>query len=704
MSARQNQYQSDRTRAHVLYASRVESHRIALLHTEILETSTMMNGSENDESAMSPLVTAQDRKRKILERRRKEREQQHAENEKSNSSLASLQQMKRRKSDPFSVTTRLFHDEDATPKATKNTLFGAVMQRTSSASTPTKSALGSNSNDNASSLAATPLQNNNSRVSWNDVTTPSSSRSKSFLSANSPCGFALLKVLESVASPFRHKDDDVDASDEKESPEERIIEEWQEGFLRQDTIGVVDWSIKRKLRLECHPGSCLPRTLDWQEALSYWQHPAMYPLPNFDENASSELVMSQSTREVSASMHPSSSLCLSGMVRGRDALLHRLARQDPRLWKQRRNREWQEAFRSLYFKWMQQVEALQQVWENGCDVSPQVVARTYFYAMAPGQTVLFRVGMTEPCNSSDKETSETEKPRILPMVVLSSTSHSLRSKLRSMGAKLVYYHDRNVEFEEAVLERRKPEKVAQDETEEVNQELEALRRAQAHGATAGADVSISTKTKAAQKSPRSLPPLCLLGEDDCIAFFEYYVNTLGRSSNWFKGNGDVPLLLSRKVGHFVHASLQSLAVTSRREANDPHDKSNDHHHAAIQLCGTILPCAMEDLLCTAASRMVQDNTENVQPCKGHDDDIGSHYFVVQAQIHDGEERPNVDSSTTGTAGSRWFNDGVDLCSTIAAIENGPNDCEHGEVVSMVVWDVARPDMIAYKTEPSYRKK
>ena len=49
--------------------------RLTLLHA------TMMNGGDNNDndtkqSALSPLVTAQDRKRMILEWRRKEREQQ----------------------------------------------------------------------------------------------------------------------------------------------------------------------------------------------------------------------------------------------------------------------------------------------------------------------------------------------------------------------------------------------------------------------------------------------------------------------------------------------------------------------------------------------------------------------------------------------------------------------------------------------------
>jgi len=647
----------------------------------------MMNGNENDgNSAMSPLVTAQDRKRMILERRRKEREEQSEYTSRFNAAFSNTTascvafgslQMKRRKSG--ATSSRVFSsNENVTPKAGRSTLFGAVMQRTSSgstnASTPTKlrSIIGNNA-------ASTP----NNRVSWNNVTTPSSSRSKSFLSANSPCGFALLKVLESVTSPFRHKDNE-EGNDEESPVADTKIEEWQEGFLHQDSMGVVDWSIKRKLRLECHPASCLPTASDWQDARSYWQHPAMYPLPMSFQEA--DIEASQSTKEVSATMHPS--LHLSDMVRGRDALLHRLARQDPRLWKQRRNREWQEAFRSLYFKWIQQVEALQQSWENGDDVSPQLVAHTYFYAMAPGQTILFRTSL-EP-------SSDTEKPRIVPMIVLSSTTQHLRSKLRSMGAKLVYYHDRNVEFEEAVLERKKPEKVTEDETEEVHQELEALRRAQAQGETAGADVSIATKTKATTvTSPRSVPPLCLVGEDDCSVFFEVYLNTLGRHSTWLKGNGDVPLLLSRKVGPFAHSSLQSLSVTSRREAND----ETTDHHAAIELRGPILPCAMEELVCTATSRMVQDTPEKGQPSRGQEDDVGSHYFVVQAQAHDGEERPSVDSATTGSAGSRWLNDGSDMYERLSVNEDGASQCDYGEVVSMIVWDIARPNMIAYKTEP-----
>jgi hypothetical protein len=594
--------------------------------------------SENDEqeTAMSPLVTAQDRKRMILERRRKERDafSNAANTTTSQSADTSAIGIKRRRSDTRSK--RLFSSTDE--GTSRSTLYGAVMQRTHALATPTKIL-----HDDASTT--TP-----SRVSWeNTTTTPlSSSRSKAFLSANSPGGFALLKVLDSVASPFRHKDEE--AKDEITSPIKNRLEEWQEAPLG----GIIDWSMKRKLLMECHPGSCLPGGADWEEATRYWQHPAMHPLPQLDEEGGD---MSQS---VSASMHPLAA------VQGRNDLMHRLVRQDPRLWRQRRNREWQEAFRSLYFNWLNQVEILQRQEQACC---PKEITETYFYVMAPGQVVLFRIGM--------------EEDRLVPVIVMSSSTHHLRSKLRSMGAKLLYYSQEREEFNEECLDKKKPA------TEDEANELEELRRAQAHGETAGADVSIATK-KASSK-PKSVPPLCVVGDDGCAAFFEFYLNTFGRCDTcWRTCNGDVPLLLSRKIGPYQHASLQTLAVSNRRST----DSQQNDPHAAIELRGSILPCALQELVSTAARRMMQDTTEEKsQPSP--DDNVGSHYFVVQVQTHD--EKVHATPNDKGTAGSGWLNNGATMS---GKLEAAPSECEHGQVVGMIVWDVVRPNMIAYKTEPA----
>ena len=163
---------------------------------------TMSRDNDEQNTVMSPLVTAQDRKRMILERRRKERDTLSNADNTSQTADTSAFGIKRRRSDTRS--RRLFQSAEDT---NRSSLFGAVMQRTNALATPTKIL---RSHDDSS--ATTP-----SRVSWNDATTTpsSSSRSKSFLTADSPGGFALLKILNSVASPFRHKDKEAEEQAKK---------------------------------------------------------------------------------------------------------------------------------------------------------------------------------------------------------------------------------------------------------------------------------------------------------------------------------------------------------------------------------------------------------------------------------------------------------------------------------------------------------
>ena len=68
-------------------------------------------------------------------------------------------------------------------------------------------------------------------------------------------------------------------------------------------------------------------------------------------------------------------------------------------------------------------------------------------------------------------------------------------------------------------------------TNQVHQELEALRRATAHESV-GAEVSISMfqkrKPKASgSKSPSIFPPLIIRGHDDCMSFYELFLNSYG---------------------------------------------------------------------------------------------------------------------------------------------------------------------------------
>jgi hypothetical protein len=87
--------------------------------------------------------------------------------------------------------------------------------------------------------------------------------------------------------------------------------------------------------------------------------------------------------------------------------------------------------------------------------------------------------------------------------------------------------------------------------------------------------------------------------------------------------------------------------------------------------------------------------ETTEKCQSSDENVGSHYFVVQVQAHDGKE--NATLNDTDIAGSRWLNHGTSMS---GKIEAAPRECELGQVVGMIVWDVVRPNMIAYKTEPA----
>ena len=145
--------------------------------------------------------------------------------------------------------------------------------------------------------------------------------------------------------------------------------------------------------------------------------------------------------------------------------------------------------------------------------------------------------------------------------------------------------------------RRKAEKTTQDETDNVHQELEALRRAP-HGQTAGADVSIATKTKTTKKSLGSVVPLCLIGDEGApLPFFEFYPEHAGSRYYLASGKWGCTFFTIAKSWAFCTCSLQSLPVRkSRREASESQDKSTDDNHAAIDLRGPILLCAMVELL------------------------------------------------------------------------------------------------------------
>jgi hypothetical protein len=738
------------------------------------EESAGAETDSKDDRVFSPLVTAQERKRMILERRKREREaaernkisesalaleraasdsassmssrkriradcnaaEHHSQSDTSVSlskqddesqveGTRSLFSFIRRRQEPIErALMNPFANDSKTPRAkgSSASLFGAVMERASltpvASATPTKTT-GLNVAPTGPFTPGEEGSGSQSRLRWDNSATPTSnssnSRSRSMAAFQSPGGFGLQKILDSVTSPFHLKhihrktgDGDDDSSTANTSEEEKetpsVNDEWHHASLDVATgsLDVLDWTMKRKLRIECHPSHCLPGSITlsdgsdqdqssperkWERACRYWQHPSSELLPLHLKEAVED-TMSQSTKEVSASMLPSSSKASDMIhdVRGRHAFLSRFIRHahDTEFWKECRLREWQEAFRSLYWKWINRLRELQSIRERGDIVSAKEILDASFYLIGSGQMVLCRV--------IDGEGG------ISPTVVLSSTSRQLRENLRDMGATLydIRTTEDNGPFDEGVLEEveaKKPQ--TENEPDMVHEELEALRRAQAHGENAGADVSVSMRSKRVKKSqsPRSIPPLCLIGEDDCAAFFELYLNTFGHyNSSWRSASGNVPMLFTRGLGSFQDASLKTLRLTNRRY--DVATPQQDGVHSFLELRGQILPCALQELIGAAASQLTSDVDQETKPSAGAsgDEEIGSHYFVLQAIVDDGNPSTRLDDTTTGTSGSHLFNQGPLNTDSIY--------CQPEAGMSMVVWDVARPDSVAFKVDAS----
>eukprot|EP00566_Odontella_aurita_P015214 CAMPEP_0113565406 /NCGR_PEP_ID=MMETSP0015_2-20120614/22159_1 /TAXON_ID=2838 /ORGANISM="Odontella" /LENGTH=343 /DNA_ID=CAMNT_0000467599 /DNA_START=223 /DNA_END=1250 /DNA_ORIENTATION=+ /assembly_acc=CAM_ASM_000160 len=337
----------------------------------------------------------------------------------------------------------------------------------------------------------------------------------------------------------------------------------------------------------------------------------------------------------------------------------------------------------------------------------------------------------------------------------------LRSALRSMGVRLFaldpgWDKDSNVSNDDAnsevreFCERRldtltKPAGLGEQEQKEAARamkELEALRRVTVHGETVGAEISVSV-ARSTKKGPgpvdtgkpgveKVFTPLCLQGDEDCMAFFELFLNSCGGTLIFPAGLGqadlppisDVPLLLSRMPGSYQHMSLRTLSVTKRiddyhlqLQRHKEHGADNGHgageydaSQSYVDLVGPILPSAAREMHLTAASLLVIDkikeqrrmnsaassNEENKDDINDGDSResaatdviVGSHFFVSVCDVLKGGQCRSAASKqkcVTGIPGSVFLNTGLDNCSARVSSDRDPTnpssifECSKGEV-------------------------
>jgi hypothetical protein len=496
--------------------------------------------------------------------------------------------------------------------------------------------------------------------------------------------------------------------------------------------------------------------MKFHAALCYWQHPAVHPLSNeffcsSGHNQQPSLLKSDSAMNKrkgtllhgdggnsnsNSSRHvmppPKTSMRAFSATSTYEApSRNRTTCNSIDAFVQLRAKEWQASFRSLYHIWEQKIHSLNSEWamngrmdDNTIEFADLIktVSETYFYALGKGHTILFRVGSVRN-KSNDVDTDEFEATfQLVPEIVISSSSQSLRTKLSSMGVELSLLNGWNghtgVFDEEWLLgsegSRNGADGVTQDVTASPNvlAELVELRRAQMCGWNVGADVAVSLKPKNVHRqgfngiSPKQVPPLLISGINQCASFSTLYCNALGQMGVASFGRPmqaedlslDVPLLICRKMGPFLHGSIKSVV---------PYQKEQHTRKSAFNVLttmeGCLLPCAVRDLVCATISfalahKASGKTTQMIETSSKADEDKESHHFVVKMSVHPGDELKTLNATgMIGSHSSKFLNGPWSFLQFLddpIATQN----CQCDEVLNTIVWDTSHPESVAIKLD------
>jgi hypothetical protein len=478
--------------------------------------------------------------------------------------------------------------------------------------------------------------------------------------------------------------------------------------------------------------------VDWSTALHYWQHPAIYPINEELSNSSQ-----QSKYEDSRLLHLryEKDNNAKGEARMKNGWLDQVL--PPKNKRQRRalhdtaaeaqvsssgrsflsirRREWQEAFRSMYMNWIERVQRLDEHWkregqstayEN--DNFMKLIADSYCYARgSSGRTILFRVGLatdsTDRLVGNEPERTETS---LVPEIVVSASTAVLRKNLGALGIDTMPLDRRTkvVDSEKGGASVDAPgyrQSDVDDTSPNVKAELVALRRAQVLGKAAGVDVTVSIRPNNDKKqNEKQIFPLVLSGMDDCAAFVELYLNTYGQiekglnSARASEMNPDVPLLLCRKLGPFVNAAVKRVVCRNQNSVQHSSDEFAMNQSASIHLGGYILPCALRDLFCASASLMLANAQSNPPLAdQSSEDGVGSHHVVVRAFQFSDDKDSRLESYGMRAHGNQ--NGPWSVVKSAPFLDADTQSCQSDEELTLAVWDITRPDTVAFKMDNKY---
>jgi len=430
--------------------------------------------------------------------------------------------------------------------------------------------------------------------------------------------------------------------------------------------------------------------------------------------------------------------------------------------KERSQRQWQHSIRSLFSNYHQCLKLLVSEEDSPCSTIKSVVSSkyhestndiildSYFYCIGHDHSVLFRVAMSDADENGNDKRGHT-----IAVVLVSSTSDSFRKQLEVHGMDM---NKESFQFLESIEERevRIKSKIAtaavaakkSRTTKAANKsflspgvkaDLEALRRAQAFGESAGADITVKVKKPIQLQDNEEKQKLSkavrISGWDNVSLFFEVYLNQYGDVNNNYANGGidkkgtstisnrTLPLLICRNgLGPFEHASMKRLRLFPvEKEKSEPDNNEKEVATSGsntIDICGILLPCAIRKLLLVARKRILEDEVQQQREqqqssisVSDKSDSIhggkkeivspkdSSRYVVLNSMR---PSKPLSQSLMVGFNGSLVFNQGKKKKSLDSNYHNGSIfECPNGKVVSMAVWDTSREEVAACKMDDAF---
>lgn len=461
---------------------------------------------------------------------------------------------------------------------------------------------------------------------------------------------------------------------------------WLEIPVIRDRFSFLDFSLRTTMLVECNLNLCFRSVMARHNArkdLEYWIFPP-FPSDSSSDAASMSLEgnqrsnsswvrgslqtnLSHSAKQEVSEVLPDLGKRLINLVKGDKALFS--SKRSGNI--QRRGNtmhlwRWQEAIRSIFFKWCCSIKALLDGSEERMTASD-----IYFYCLAKDHVAIFRV---------DEIGDSHLTKQYVPRVILSDISSDFKLKLAQQGIQDIQY----LQPSEGVAKYSPQENGSSAPmSPNVKAELEALRRAQALGEYAGADVRVKSDFKRVKRTStvHADTPCSIYGLDNVSCFFEVYLNSYGQMQVVKAQQQCVPFLVCDAIGPFVHATLETVEFRPIKAMGTT---------SLLAFEGLITPNAFRSVVTIMTRELIEMG--KMRSRQGFDDEESGRYMVIETDINT-ELSPVSKKFEESRTFNRW-----NVIINNESAENKVLEWEKGRCIKRLVWEAKSPEVLVCNFE------